>query len=54
MKQRSIRVKAPASSGNLGAGFDCVGMALDWYGEFEFVMDDSPQESQSTLSLIHI
>ena len=48
MKQRSIRVKAPASSGNLGAGFDCVGMALDWYGEFEFVMDDSPQESQST------
>ena len=38
MKQRNIRVKAPASSGNLGAGVDCGGMALDWYGEFDFVV----------------
>ena len=41
-------MKAPASSGNLGAGFDCVGMALDWYGEFDFVMGRNPQESEST------
>lgn len=40
-------MKAPASSGNLGAGFDCVGMALDWYGEFDFVVDASPRENKS-------
>ena len=31
-----IKVKVPASTANLGPGFDCFGMALDLYNEFEF------------------
>lgn len=30
-----IKVKVPASTANLGAGFDCFGMALNLYNEFE-------------------
>lgn len=30
-----IKVKVPASTANLGAGFDCFGMALKLYNEFE-------------------
>ena len=36
MINSKVVVKAPASSGNMGSGFDCLGMALDWFGEFEF------------------
>jgi len=28
-----VRVRAPATSGNLGPGFDCLGMALDLFNE---------------------
>lgn len=34
-----IRVKVPATSANLGVGFDCMGMALDWQGVFTFCFD---------------
>ena len=27
---RSVTVAAPATSANLGPGFDCFGLALDW------------------------
>lgn len=30
---RSARVRVPATSANLGPGFDCMGLALDWYDE---------------------
>ena len=30
-----IYVKAPATTANLGAGFDCLGMALTLYNEVE-------------------
>lgn len=30
-----IKIKVPASTANLGAGFDCFGMALNLYNEFE-------------------
>lgn len=30
-----IRVRAPATSANLGPGFDVVGIALDWWDELE-------------------
>jgi homoserine kinase len=28
---RAVTVRVPATSANLGAGFDCFGLALDWY-----------------------
>jgi homoserine kinase len=31
----SVRVRAPATSANLGPGFDCAGMALDLWNELE-------------------
>ncbi len=30
---KSVTVRVPATSANLGAGFDCLGMALDIWGE---------------------
>src|ERR1051325_2472624 len=32
-----IVVRAPATSANLGAGFDCLGLALDLWNEVEAV-----------------
>src|ERR687891_1658053 len=31
----SVRVRAPATSANLGPAFDAVGLALDWWDELE-------------------
>ncbi|MDO5091994.1 MAG: homoserine kinase [Propionibacteriaceae bacterium] len=28
-----LRVRVPATTANLGSGFDCVGLAVDWYDE---------------------
>lgn len=30
-----FRVRVPATTANLGSGFDCVGIAFDWYDELE-------------------
>jgi homoserine kinase len=30
-----LKIKAPASSANLGPGFDCLGLSLDLYNTFE-------------------
>lgn len=30
-----LKIKVPATSANLGPGFDCLGVALDLYNEFE-------------------
>ena len=32
-----IKIKVPATSANLGPGFDCLGIALNLYNEFTFV-----------------
>lgn len=32
-----IKVKVPASSANLGPGFDCLGLAVELYNEFSFI-----------------
>ena len=32
-----IHVRAPATTANLGAGFDCAGAALDLWNELELV-----------------
>ena len=34
---RSVTVEVPASSANLGPGFDCFGLALDWRERIELV-----------------
>ena len=37
----TIHVRAPATSANIGSGFDCVGVALDLWNELEVVEDES-------------
>lgn len=36
-----LKIKVPASTANIGAGFDCFGLALKLYNEFEFAKTDS-------------
>ena len=31
-----VRIRVPATSANLGSGFDCLGMAFQRYNVFEF------------------
>src|SRR5919106_6877962 len=38
---RSVTVEVPASSGNLGPGFDCFGLALDWRERIELIALES-------------
>ena len=35
-----LRIKAPASSANLGPGFDCLGLAFDVYNTFDVELSD--------------
>lgn len=35
---RRVRVRTPATCANLGAGYDCFGLALDWADETEVVV----------------
>lgn len=37
----SIHVRAPATTANVGSGFDCVGIALDLWNELEVVREDA-------------
>ena len=37
-----IRVRVPATTANLGPGFDCLGMALDLWNEVEVEVAESP------------
>ncbi|MFB2646413.1 homoserine kinase [Raphidiopsis sp. BLCC-F218] len=36
-----VIVKVPATTANLGPGFDCIGVALQLYNEFKFTLSDS-------------
>jgi homoserine kinase len=38
---RAVTVEVPATSANLGPGFDCIGLALDWRERIELVGLDS-------------
>jgi homoserine kinase len=40
VKQSSVTVRVPASTANLGPGFDCLGMALDIWNEVQFQISD--------------
>lgn len=35
-------VRVPATTANLGSGFDCVGMAFDWFDELTLETHDTP------------
>ena len=41
MSERSATVQVPATSANLGPGFDSLGVALDWSARFRITVDDS-------------
>jgi homoserine kinase len=45
----SIVVRAPATSANLGAGFDCLGLALDLWNEVRAVPSTTHDESNLIL-----
>lgn len=39
---RRLTVRVPATTANLGSGFDCVGMAFDWFDELTVDILDQP------------
>jgi homoserine kinase len=45
---RTVAVDVPATSANLGPGFDCFGLALDWRDQVELVVTDSGFVAQVT------
>ena len=38
---RPFTILAPATSANLGPGFDTLGLALDWYDEYRFQISEA-------------
>jgi len=49
---RAVRVRVPATSANLGPGFDALGLALSRYDEHEFIRDPAgrPGSARVTVS----
>ncbi|PKB79138.1 MAG: homoserine kinase [SAR202 cluster bacterium Io17-Chloro-G9] len=45
MSKKQISVLAPATTANLGPGFDCLGMALDIWNRLDVFLDDAGQVS---------
>ncbi len=43
MQATAITVRVPATSANLGAGFDCLGLALDLYASITVTFGDAEQ-----------
>ncbi len=37
----AINITVPATTANLGAGFDCIGAALTLYNQFKFTPNES-------------
>ncbi len=38
--RRKVRLRVPATTANLGPGFDCLGLALQWYNYIEIAEQD--------------
>lgn len=49
----SVSVCVPATSANLGSGFDVEGIALDYADSLVFTLDDSLDDSQDVRVIIH-
>jgi len=41
MKEQTVTISVPATSANLGPGFDCVGLALELYNDVTFTTSNS-------------
>lgn len=52
MSTRRVVVRVPATSGNLGAGFDCLGMALDLWAQVTLTAGDAQPPSRPIEGLI--
>ena len=39
-----VHVSVPATSANLGSGFDTVGLALDYHDELVFTLNEDPSD----------
>lgn len=48
-----IKIKLPATTANLGPGFDCLGAALSLYNEFEIRITDNRLSKNRLLIFIH-
>ena len=49
-----LKVRVPATTANLGPGFDCLGLALNIYNEFEFTkIDKDVKETPLSNNLIY-
>jgi homoserine kinase len=46
---QSIVVRAPATSANLGSGFDCLGLALDLWNEISAVPGGEPPDTDNLI-----
>ena len=42
--EKSVRIKVPATTANIGPGFDCLGMALDIWNYVEFTITDEKKD----------
>ena len=42
---RRVHVRVPATSANLGSGFDTVGLALDYHDELTFTLSEDPADT---------
>ncbi|KFI72148.1 homoserine kinase [Bifidobacterium minimum] len=49
---RQVTVSVPATSANLGSGFDSVGLALDYHDDLTFTLHDDPDDHTATV-IIH-
>ncbi len=47
----SFRILVPATTANLGPGFDCLGMALSLYNEIEVMPLDAPPDSAEIVEI---
>jgi homoserine kinase len=46
MSPKSVKVRAPATSANLGPGFDCAAVSLDLWNELEVSDGDGPEDRE--------
>ncbi len=42
LPQKKVRVRVPATSANCGPGFDCIGVALNYYNIFSYEITSQP------------
>lgn len=48
---RRVHVRVPATSANLGSGFDTVGLALDYHDELTFTLSDDPADTDAHVNI---